>query len=117
MIVEQRSYTIKIGTAPQFWALYEQYGLKIQRSILGNLIGHYVTDVGELNIIVHMWAYENYADREQRREKLSAEADWKTYLAKSREAGFIIKQENCILKAAPFFDPILKTMLAAAPKP
>jgi len=117
MIVEQRCYTIKGGSAPQFWALYEQYGLKVQRRVLGNLIGHYVTDIGELNIIVHMWAYENYADREARREKLGAEADWKVYLAKSREMGLIIKQENSVLKAAPFFDPILKAMLAAAPAP
>lgn len=117
MIVEQRCYTIKTGSAPQFWALYEQYGLKVQRRVLGNLIGHYVTDMGDLNIIVHMWAYENYADREARREKLGAEADWKTYLAKSRELGLIIKQQNNVLKAAPFFDPILKAMLAAAPAP
>lgn len=117
MIVEQRRYTIKSGSAPQWWAIYEQYGLKVQRTILGNLIGHYVTDMGDLNIIVHMWAYENYADREARREKMGANADWKTYLAKSKEAGLITKQETEILRAAPFFDPLLKAMLAAAPAP
>ena len=116
MIVEQRSYTIKIGAAPQFWALYEQYGLAVQRRVLGNLVGHYVTDIGGLNVIVHMWAYENYADREQRRDKLQGEADWKVYLAKSREAGLIIKQENIVLRSAPFFENTLRAMLAAAAK-
>ncbi len=117
MIVEQRSSTIKPGSAPLYFSNYEQLGLTIQRRMLGNLVGYYVTEIGELNVIVHQWAYENLADRDQRREKLGQEADWKAYLAKSREAGLVLKQENCILKAAPFFDPILRAMLAAAPKP
>ena len=38
MIVEQRRYTIKIGSAPTYFANYEQLGLKVQRRILGNLV-------------------------------------------------------------------------------
>jgi len=96
MIVEQRSYTLKIGGAPLYFSNYEQLGLKIQRKTLGNLVGYYVTEMGELNVVVHQWAYENMGDRDERREKLGNEPEWKAYLAKSREVGLVIKQENHI---------------------
>jgi hypothetical protein len=114
MIIEQRVYTIKLGTAPVFFASYEKGGLAVQRRILGNLVGYYVTDIGPLNQVVHQWAYENYADREQRRAALYADPEWKDYLAKSRELGLVEKQETSIMIAAPFFEPMLRTMLAAA---
>ena len=116
MIVEQRRYTIKIGSAPTYFANYEQLGLKVQRRILGNLVGYYVTDIGELNLIVHQWAYESMAERDKRREELGNDPEWKAYLAKSREVGLVLKQENMIMKPAPFFEPVLKAMLAAAQK-
>jgi hypothetical protein len=116
MIVEQRQYTIKIGSAPLYFSNYEQLGLAVQRRILGNLAGYYVTEVGSLNLIVHQWAYESMGEREQRREKLGNDPDWKAYLAKSREAGLVHKQENLIMKPAPFFEPMLRAMLAAAQK-
>lgn len=116
MIVEQRTYTLRPGTAPLYFATYEKMGLDIQRSILGNLAGYYVGEIGKLNVVVHLWAYENLAEREQRREKMAADAGWQAYLAKSRELGLVIAQESCILKAAPFFDKTLRAMLAAGNK-
>lgn len=116
MIVEQRRYTIKIGSAPLYFSNYEQLGLAIQRKILGNLVGYYVTDIGELNVVVHQWAYENMGDRDARREKLGADPEWKAYLAKSREVGLVLKQENLVMKPAPFFENTLRAMLAAGAK-
>ncbi len=100
MIVEERIYTLHVGAAPRYLALYEAEGLAIQRPILGRMVGYFSTDIGALHQIVHMWAYRDYAEREERRAKLNASPAWKAYAPKTRE--FQISQENKILIPAPF---------------
>lgn len=100
MIVEQRTYTLEIGGAPKYLELYEAEGLAIQRAILGRMVGYFSTDIGALHQIVHMWAYKDYAEREQRRAKLGADPQWKAYIPKVR--ALQIAQENKILIPAPF---------------
>jgi len=114
MIVEERIYRMKPGKAPEYIRGYEQEGLAIQRPILGNLVGYYSTEIGPLNVIVHLWAYEDMADRAKRRAQLTADAKWKAYLPKVSH--LLEEQENRILNPAPFFEPILRAMLAAAPR-
>lgn len=100
MIVEQRTYTLQIGAASKYLELYEAEGLAIQRAILGRLVGYFSSDIGALHQIVHMWAYKDYAEREQRRQILNADPDWNTYVPKVRTLQ--IAQENKILIPAPF---------------
>jgi hypothetical protein len=114
MIVEERIYTLRPGKAPEYLKAYEQEGLAIQRPILGNLVGYYSTEIGPLNVIVHMWAYEDLADRASRRAQMSADPRWQAYLPKL--APLVERQENRILNPAPFFEPILRAMLAVAPR-
>jgi hypothetical protein len=114
MIVEERIYTLRPGKAPEYLKAYEQEGLAIQRPILGNLVGYYSTEIGPLNVIVHMWAYEDLADRARRRAQMSADPRWQAYVPKL--GPLVERQENRILNPAPFFEPILRAMLAAAPR-
>jgi len=114
MIVEERIYTLRPAKAADYLKAYEQEGLAIRRPIPGNLAGYYSTEFGPLNVIVHMWAYEDFADRTRRRAQLTADARWQAYLPKI--APFMDLQENRILNPAPFFEPILRAMLAAAPR-
>ena len=113
MIVEERIYRMKPGKAPEYIKGYAQEGLAIQRPILGNLVGYYATEIGELNLLVHMWAYEDMADRAARRARLSADPRWQAYLPKV--SSFVEHQQNRILNPAPFFEPMLRAMLAANP--
>jgi hypothetical protein len=39
VIVEMREYTLEAGSVPEYLRIYEQEGLEIQRSILGQLVG------------------------------------------------------------------------------
>ncbi len=100
MIVEQRTYTLQIGAVPKYLELYKAEGLAIQRSILGRMVGYFSTDMGTLHQIVHMWAYKDYAEREQRRATLNANPEWQAYARKVRELQ--ISQKNKILIPAPF---------------
>lgn len=100
MIVEQRTYTLIAGGVAPYMKLYEDEGFAIQGPILGNLVGWYFTEFGALNQIIHMWGYDNYAERERRRAELGANADWKTFVGKIRP--LMIRQENKILTPAPW---------------
>jgi len=100
MIVEQRTYTLHIGAVAKYLELYEAEGLAIQRPILGRLVGYFSSDIGTQHQIVHMWAYKDYAEREQRRAILNDDPAWKAYTPKT--AALQISQENKILIPAPF---------------
>jgi hypothetical protein len=54
---------------------------------------------------VHIWAYEDAADRERKRAAMQADPDWQAFLARSGEAGYLESQENWQLNEAPFFKP------------
>ena len=58
MIVEERCYTMKPGTVELYYRDYDARGLKVQARILGNLIGYFHTEIGELNQVVHLWGYD-----------------------------------------------------------
>jgi hypothetical protein len=100
MIVEERCYTLKPGTVHVYYQDYSAKGLKIQQPILGNLIGYFHTEIGELNQVVHLWGYDSLAERERRRGLLAANADWQGYLKQSPD--IILKMETRILIPAPF---------------
>jgi len=100
MIVEMRTYKIKPGTIPDYYRIYETEGMAIQRRILGNLIGYFHTDIGPLNQIVHLWGYEDLADRAARRAELAKSTEWLACVARLMD--LIIEQDNKILLGAPF---------------
>ncbi len=111
MYVEERMYRLKVGAAAEFLKCYEEEGMKIQLKHLPHMVGYYFTEVGTLNMVVHLWAYDSLDQRERCRAAMYADPAWKAYLEKSR--GFLEIQETRIMKCAPFFVERLKKMLAA----
>ena len=54
-----------------------------------------------MNSFVHIWAYEDAADRAARRAQMAADPEWQAYLKKSAEAGYLVSQTNKILMPVP----------------
>jgi hypothetical protein len=100
VIVEERIYTIKIGKLKAYLDLYQAEGLPIQTRILPKMVGYFTTEIGPLHTVVHMWGYQNLAEREAKRAELNADPDWQKYLPKIAE--FIEAQENRILIPTSF---------------
>lgn len=100
MIVEERSYKIRTGKMQTYLALVRDEGLAIQRPVLGNLIGYFVSEIGELNCVMHLWGYEDLADRSLRRKLLSENEQWKAFIP--RLSLCIETMENRILLPTDF---------------
>ena len=60
--------------------LYEQYGLAAQTRHIGKPVAYMFAESGDVNTIVHMWAYENAADRDAKRAEMMADPEWQVYL-------------------------------------
>lgn len=97
MIYDLRTYTCRPGTLKAHLELYGQHGYPVQKRHLGRPLLYAVTETGPLNSYVHLWSYEDAADREKRRMAMEADPDWIAYRKLSGEAGFLISQENRLL--------------------
>src|SRR5450432_590202 len=88
MLVDQRTYTVKPGTMAKQMALYQEFGFKPQTRHLGEPLAYLITESGEVNTFVHLWVYQDAADRAARRAAMSADPEWQVYLQKTGEAGY-----------------------------
>jgi hypothetical protein len=100
VIVEQRDYHVFTGKLSELLRLYETEGIEIQKRYLGRLIGAFTTDVGAVSTYTHIWAYDDYAERERRRAELQADEQWRDFLAKIQP--LIHTQQNRILIPTSF---------------
>jgi hypothetical protein len=101
MIVEQRTYQLHVGKVPEYLRLYGEEGRAIQEPILGNMVGWFTAnDIGETNLVVHLWGYEDLADRAARRAAMAASPDWQAFVKKLQP--LIASQHSRILQPAPW---------------
>jgi hypothetical protein len=100
VILEQRDYHVTTGKLPELVRLYETEGIAIQESYLGGFVGAFTTDIGALSMYTSLWRYDSYAEREQRRARLQADASWQEFLGKIQP--LIHTQVNRILVPTQF---------------
>jgi len=101
MIVEQRTYRLHTGKVPEYLRIYGEQGRAIQEPILGRMVGWFTAnDIGELNRVVHLWAYDDLEDRARRRAQLSADPAWQQVVAQLQP--LIREQESIILSPTPW---------------
>lgn len=102
MLIELRRYTIVPGRLKEYLSVYASHGMSPQQRHVGEPIGYFISEIGIVNQVVHLWQYENYADREARRAALETDPDWQKYKQMTAAGAFIQQQESQILKSAPW---------------
>lgn len=98
MIYELRTYTLYPGKLSEYLGILEQ--VMPVREKYSKLTGFWYTEIGELNQVVHIWAYNNLEHRTQVRQALAKDSEWLKTLEKLTP--FITKMENKILVPANF---------------
>ena len=91
MLYDVRTYECRPGTIKMHLDLYEKHGKAPQARALGNPLAYLVGETGNPNRYIHIWVYENAADREERRKKMVADPE------------FLILQENQLMQNVDFY--------------
>ncbi len=98
MIYEFRTYTTPPGKAPLLAKYSAEIGRPIRGDDHGKLEGYWLTEVGPLNQVMHLWSYEDMNHRAEVKAALAVNPAWRNeYLT---QAGpLIIRQDNRLMTA------------------
>ena len=88
MLIDHRTYRIRPGYVPAHLDIYEQHGFAAQTRHLGKPVAYMFAESGDLNTIVHIWAYDDAADRAKKRAAMAADPEWQNYLKVNKEANY-----------------------------
>ena len=76
MIYELRTYTMKPGMAPKAAAHSGEVGRDVRGDDYGKLEGYWMTEVGPLNQVMHLWSYSDLIERAGLRSELATNESW-----------------------------------------
>jgi hypothetical protein len=82
--------------------IYERHGLAAQTRHLGAPVAYMFAESGDVNTVVHIWAYEDATDRTRRRAAMWADPEWLGYIKKSNETGYLVEQKTSLMIPAKF---------------
>ena len=99
MVYEMRVYTLHPGKVPEFEALIEKEALP-HLTKHSTLVGWWSSEIGALNEVVHLWSYEDLAQRARARKALSEDAALQSFRPKAQ--ALIVSQRNQILTPSSF---------------
>lgn len=86
MVVDVRTYRVKPGKMPHELDLYGKHGLASEVRHLGPPLAYLHGESGDINTLVHLWVFEDAADRARKRAAMMSDPEWQTYLKLADEA-------------------------------
>ena len=99
-IYELRTYTLHPGKMNEAIELYSNVGWPALEPFQKYLVGYFTGDIGALNQIIHLWKFEDDADRRAMWQKIYANEQFMIFAVKFRP--LIRIQENKLLLASPW---------------
>ncbi len=97
MLVDHRYYHIKPGKTAAHLDLYEKHGFAAQTRHLGQPLAYMYTESGEVNTLVHIWCYEDAADRMAKRAAMQKDPEWQSYARQMIDSGYLLAQRNNLM--------------------
>lgn len=76
MLHEFRTYTLLPGKVPAYLKLAEEVAMPIRKDEAGVLVGWFSSEIGTLNQLVHIWQWQDLAERQRQRVLLRAKPGW-----------------------------------------
>ena len=96
MIYELRTYTMKPGMAIKAAAHSGEMGRAVRGDDYGKLEGYWMTEVGPLNQVMHLWSYSDLIERARLRAALATNERWQNdYLPEMRP--YLLRQDIRLL--------------------
>jgi len=102
-LYELRMYTLRVGTMAEAVKLYQEVGFPALQK--GNhdkkLVGYFQADTGTINQLVHLWRFDDDADRRAHWAAVYANTDFvEGFAVKLRP--LLMTQEVKLLREAPW---------------
>jgi hypothetical protein len=76
MIYELRTYTTRQGTVHDVAKAASTVSREIRKDDYGKLEGYWITDIGPLNQVMHLWSYSDLNERARLRAELAKNPRW-----------------------------------------
>ncbi len=101
-VYELRTYQVVVGKMAVALELYQQLGWPaLQKGDFDKkLVGYFSSDTGGLHQIVHLWRFDDDADRRAHWARLFADDDFMAFAAQLRP--LLMTQTNQLLLNAPW---------------
>ena len=99
-IYELRTYNVTVGKMAEVVSLYKNEGWPALAKHPQKLVGYFTGDIGALNQLIHVWKFEDDADRRAFWAKVFTDADFMAFAGKLRP--LLQSQENKLMLSAPW---------------
>ena len=99
-LYELRTYTLYVGKMAEAVEIYANYGWPALEPHSSKLVGYFQSDAGALNQLVHLWKFDDDADRRRHWAALYGDEAFRAFAGKIRP--LILSQQNQLLLAAPW---------------
>ena len=99
MIYEMRTYTLQPGKVSEFLEIFDQEMMPVITKYL-KLVGFWYTEMGQLNQVVHLWAFDDLNQRARQRGQFFKDPALAKVLPRIRDLE--VRQESKILMPASF---------------
>ena len=99
-IYELRTYQVTVGKMVEVVSLYKNEGWPALAKHPQKLVGYFTGDVGALNQLVHLWKFEDDADRRAFWSGVLADPDFVAFVNQLRP--LLQSQTNQLMTAAPW---------------
>jgi len=99
-IYELRTYTVIVGKMAEVTELYKREGWPAIDKHPKRLVGYFTGDIGALNQLVHLWKFEDDADRRAFWRGIFGDPEFMAFAGKLRP--LLLSQENKLMLNAPW---------------
>jgi hypothetical protein len=99
-VFDMRTYTIRPRGVSEFVRLFEELLLPVAIKHWGKPVAVYVSEIGPLNQVIHIWEFESLAHLERCRAAIAADPAAAQYVTATD--GMIVAQEDRIVRRVNF---------------
>lgn len=99
-IYELRTYAVVVGKMAEVVELYNTVGWPALSKHPEKLVGYFTGDIGAINQLIHLWKFDDDADRRAFWAGIYADQVWMAFVGKLRP--MLISQENKLMLASPW---------------
>jgi hypothetical protein len=101
MVYDMRTYTLRPGGLQQYMDAVRDIGLPVRQKYGIKLAGWYYSEIGELNQVVHIWAFRDFEHMEEGKKQFRSDPQWiNEYLPRTR--GLVVRQETKLVFSPDF---------------